>query len=848
MSPEHVQTRLRRPYDEDDSGPQSFLAGAGILLVLVAADIALGSRVVITLAYGLAPLITAFWGNRRSTVIVSIAAIALAALSGFWNSNIGEADQFGRIAFVAGASGMAIIGSGVIGRSRQSLRRLTLLNELAKVADGSSPLAETMDRISDVIVPGFADACAIDVISDGHVSRVATRVSGPGGDQLAKGLAARRTNLPTEITDSAASHKAPPHLIPQVTEDVLQDLAHDEEDLLWLRDFAPRSAITVPLSARAIRVGALTLISTWSKRRYTEDDVRFAETIGGRVALALDNAGLFLNLQNIEQRMDTVMAVLDQAVVIHDSRGSLVFANAAALKIFDVQDPATVLGAENVPVQDRFSFYNENGDPFRLEESPLMAVMKGEKPDPQTIRIISRITGREAWLRAKTQGVSAPTGISLYAITALEDVTDIKQEEFAQTLLARTSEVLETSQDYERTIEKLVELPVPQLADWCSMYVPRPADGTLAMVAMAHRDAAKWDLARTIAQEFPISLDDKSGPAEVMRTGEAIVVEDVTSELESLGLDPRLMTMVRKLDIGSAMLLPLRVGGRSLGTFHLANECGRRPFNTFDRELAERLTARIAIALESSLLASERAKIASDLQQGLLPAPIPRIEGWSVASMYRPAGVANEVGGDFYDAFTFRGGWMVVMGDVTGRGSRAASVTGLARQTLRTASALTGDPIAALNELNRALLARDDSSLCSVVAMALRQGSGREISMAVAGHPPPLCVCNGEVTEIMTTGPVLGAFSDSTWGLREITLETDEQLIVYTDGVTEASSRTGRFGEKRLQETVRGTTSPPDAVRRVEAALEQFCREGLNDDAAVLALQPILPDPPISLV
>lgn len=848
MSPRQVQNRLRQPHAEDDSGQRSLLAGSAILLILVAGDVALGSRTVITLAYGLAPLVTAFWGNRRSTVLISIAAVSLAALSGIWNANVQEADQFGRIALVIGASGMAIVGSDAIGRSRESLRRLTLLNEVAKVADGSSPLAETMDRISDVIVPGFADVCVIDVISDGQVTRVATRVSGPGGDEFEEVLAARIPNLPTDITDSAASHKSPARLIPRLTDEMLRDLAHDEADLIWLRAFAPHSAITVPLSSRGSKVGALTLVSTWSKRRYAEEDARFVETLGGRVALALDNAGLFLDLQSIEQRMDSVMSVLDQAVVIHDSRGSLIFANAAALKMFNVEDPATVLGADNVPVQDRFDFYDENGDPFRLEESPLMAVLDGEKPDPQTIRIISRITGREAWLRAKTQGVSGPAGASLYAVTALEDLTDIKKEEFAHSLLARISEVVHESPDYEQTIRNLAELSVPQLADWCSIYVPRPADGTLAMVAVAHMDAARRELARTIAEEIPISLDDRHGPAEVLRSGEAIVVEDVASELESQDLGPRLTTMVRKLDLGSAMILPLSIGDRNLGTFHLANETGRRPYNSFDRDLGERLAARIAIALESSLLASERATIASDLQQGLLPAPIPRIEGWSVATLYRPAGVANEVGGDFYDAFTFRGGWMVVMGDVTGRGSRAASVTGLARQTLRTASALTGDPIAALGELNRALLARDDTSLCSVVAIALRQGSGREISMAVAGHPPPLCVCEGRLTEIMPTGPVLGAFANPSWDLREITLGTNEQLVVYTDGVTEASGRTERFGEDRLQESVRGTTSPQDAVKRVEAALEDFCREGLDDDAAVLALQPIPPEPPISLV
>ena len=60
--------------------------------------------------------------------------------------------------------------------------------------------------------------------------------------------------------------------------------------------------------------------------------------------------------------------------------------------------------------------------------------------------------------------------------------------------------------------------------------------------------------------------------------------------------------------------------------------------------------------------------------------------------MYRPAGSENEVGGDFYDVFRVADGWMLVIGDVTGRGARAASLTAVARYTLRTAATLTGDP------------------------------------------------------------------------------------------------------------------------------------------------------------
>jgi serine phosphatase RsbU (regulator of sigma subunit) len=251
------------------------------------------------------------------------------------------------------------------------------------------------------------------------------------------------------------------------------------------------------------------------------------------------------------------------------------------------------------------------------------------------------------------------------------------------------------------------------------------------------------------------------------------------------------------------------------------------------------------VALENARLASERAEIASTLQRGLLPPPLPEIEGWSAAALYRPAGSENDVGGDFYDAFRLEAGWMLVIGDVTGRGASAAAITAQARYTLRTAAAITSDPLVALAALNRALLSGAEPALCSVATITLRDSTSHVAELAVAGHPPPLLVGSERVTEAAGTGPVLGAFADASWALDACRVEDGEQLIVFTDGVTEAMGPTGRFGDERLHEMLVGTDSPGATVQRVEAALEKFTRGSLTDDAAILAVTPapVVPDP-----
>jgi serine phosphatase RsbU (regulator of sigma subunit)/ketosteroid isomerase-like protein len=231
-----------------------------------------------------------------------------------------------------------------------------------------------------------------------------------------------------------------------------------------------------------------------------------------------------------------------------------------------------------------------------------------------------------------------------------------------------------------------------------------------------------------------------------------------------------------------------------------------------------------------------RAEIAETLQRGLLPPPLPHIPGWSAAAMYRPAGVENEVGGDFYDAFPVEGGWMIVIGDVTGRGARAASITAQARYTLRTAAILTGDPLLALATLNRALLARRDSALCSVAALSLSEDPEQPVRIAVAGHPPPLLVDGEAVAEAGAQGPLLGAFADAEWSLERVPVGPGQQLVVITDGITEAPGAEGRFGETRLRAELAGATSPVLAVQRLEGALHAFTAGKLDDDAAILAI------------
>jgi PAS domain S-box-containing protein len=814
-----------------------------LLVALVALDVLTGHESVLTVAFVLAPFVSAFAGGRWATAVTAALALAATAAAGTWNNDFGSTDYWIRFALVTFGGAFACFAATSEAEARRSMRRFQLLNEVAGVADGSMPLARTLGAITEVVVPELADICMIDAIGDNRVERAAVRARGEDREEVERRLREREPSLPQGIVEGAPELE--PRFIPEMDEESLRMLAHDGTDLEFLRSLAPTSTITVALISRGRRVGALTLIMRDpSRRTYQRQDVRFARVLADRVAVALDNAGLFSDLQSIERRMDSVMEVLDEAVVLHDRSGNALFANDAAARMFGFESPGEMLALTRESRRELFDIYDETGNPLEDERLAPIRAMRGEEPGSQTLRMILRRTGDELWLRARSQRVPGPDGKTLYVVTAFEDVTELKEAEFAQTLLARTGELLTISNDYAETVERLAELPVPQLADWCSIFAPR-ADGTLSQVALAHGDMERREIVDTILAEYPLYASDDTGVAQVLRSGEAIVLERIDPLLDRMARDEQHRKMLDQLRFGSVMIMPMVISGRVIGTINFVNDADRRPFDDFDRDLAERFAVRAAVALENARLASDRAEIASTLQRGLLPPPLPEIEGWSAAALYRPAGAENDVGGDFYDAFRLESGWMLVIGDVTGRGASAAAITAQARYTLRTAAAITSDPLVALTALNRALLSGVEPALCSVAAIALRDNTSHVAELVVAGHPPPLLVGPDRVAEASGTGPVLGAFADARWALDACRVEDGEQLVVFTDGVTEAMGPGGRFGDARLREKLLGTTSPGTAVQRVEAALEEFTAGTLNDDAAILAVTPAptVPDP-----
>jgi serine phosphatase RsbU (regulator of sigma subunit) len=120
--------------------------------------------------------------------------------------------------------------------------------------------------------------------------------------------------------------------------------------------------------------------------------------------------------------------------------------------------------------------------------------------------------------------------------------------------------------------------------------------------------------------------------------------------------------------------------------------------------------------------------------------------------------------------------------------------------------------------------------------MTLSEDRFEPLRLVVAGHPPPLLVDGESVSELAEADPVLGAFPDAEWKVSLTELEPGQQVVLITDGITEAQGPEGRFGETRLRDHLSDAANPALAVQQLEGSLHAFTEGRLDDDVAMLAI------------
>lgn len=226
--------------------------------------------------------------------------------------------------------------------------------------------------------------------------------------------------------------------------------------------------------------------------------------------------------------------------------------------------------------------------------------------------------------------------------------------------------------------------------------------------------------------------------------------------------------------------------------------------------------------------------IAHTLQHSLLPTHLDRLDGIEVAARYFAGAEDTEIGGDWYDVINDGDGtFTVVVGDVVGRGVKAAAVMAAMRYGTHAVACQSTDPAAILSAVNGLEHIRGDfvTMLCGNVDPV-----AHTIRFASAGHPPPLLISPEETRFLrVTPGPPIGFLDDPTFAVKRTTLPHGCVVVLFTDGLYERRGESIEVGLERLREAAVGLDGSVDDI--LDALADAMLRGGVSDDTAMLAFR-----------
>jgi serine phosphatase RsbU (regulator of sigma subunit) len=436
-------------------------------------------------------------------------------------------------------------------------------------------------------------------------------------------------------------------------------------------------------------------------------------------------------------------------------------------------------------------------------------------------------------------------------------------------LLERVGERLAGSLEIDTTLKHVADILVPRFADHC--FIDLFQGNQLVRRAMKH--ASDWvPPPGTWAQVGqPIHYPDGHFCQQAMARLDTIAINDLDSEYYPAP-SPESMAAAHQAGLTSVIAAPLYARGELLGVMSLAlsrlTERDERHYDTPDRDLIGAIASRVAIAIDNAMLFETERQTALAFQKSLLPQAIPDLDGLEVACRYVPAkpletqgqGIQTQVGGDWYDIIPLAAGRVgIVIGDVEGRGARAAAIMGQLRAALRAYAQdekSAADIMRKLDEWCRALapagengLAAGDPPTASCIYMIYDAWS-RELTFANAGHDAPLLISAGQVgqLEFRHKGVLLGVRGKGIRGLptyreQTIGMPPGAILVFYTDGLTDRRTRvdgSGHYTEaeavQMLQQAVRAAAASGDADA-VATAAEYAVPGDIDDDMAILVVQ-----------
>lgn len=464
----------------------------------------------------------------------------------------------------------------------------------------------------------------------------------------------------------------------------------------------------------------------------------------------------------------------------------------------------------------------------------LVGEMQAATPFELELRL-RRADGMDRWFRLFVSPLDGENGDGASWLGLCTDIDDYKRQGELFAFLAEAGEVLAESLDLQATLNRMLAIIVPEFGDWAAIDLFDDDEERLKTVAAIHADPEKTRLVKRMVGRYTHNPRYEPAIAAALRMGRPIVIRDVNAELLKKAAAPNLFPAIRELGPRSAITVPLRTRGRTIGSL-VAYWCETpRRYTDADLPLFEELTKRAAVSIDHARLYEREREIAAKFQRAALPISLPEVPGLHFDGIYVPASDRELLGGDWYDALRLNDGRIVIsVGDVAGSGLPAAVIMSSMRQVIRGVAQVYADPIAMLDAADRTLKTEHPDMFVTAFVGVLDPIAGT-LTHASAGHPPPfLRDASGEVTALGISGLPLGLRERGETAMTT-RLPRSGLVVFYSDGLIESDRNLAR-GYERLTAAI----SRPDiasGVNPADAIYRAVLKRGGNDDVVVLTLQ-----------
>lgn len=461
--------------------------------------------------------------------------------------------------------------------------------------------------------------------------------------------------------------------------------------------------------------------------------------------------------------------------------------------------------------------------------------------------------------RASFYALRDQTGEPVWVGCVVVDVTEQRRAQAARdaatrrlALLSEASRLVGTSLDLSASLDGLVKLVVPALADHCVLDLvdvddgaAEPAGGGAApgrrplrrSVTMHRRGAEPTSPSAFIQPGTLVGYPAGHPVWQALASRRGLLWREIDPAKLDLAPSPAGAAFARDVGVRSALFVPLIDSGEVLGVASFVTSVSGRRYDADDLTLAEELAARAATAVANARAYHRERAAALTLQRSLLPHAISPPDGLEVAWRYEPGGTGAMVGGDWFDVIPLGAGRVALtVGDVMGRGVAAAAVMGQLRAAIRGFAALDLLPADVLAHLD--LVVRDlPEAQMATCLYAVYDPADGTVELAAAGHVPPV-LCDGLGAHRVAVDPAVplgvgGARFSST----RLALPAGSVLALYTDGLIETRGADLDQGIARLE---RALGSMPHELK---AAADAICTaqrpaESCEDDIALLLVRP----------